>query len=55
MEFVSTDDKEIAEISKKYGAEVPFMRPKELARDNVKGIDVALHTIDWFRENDKRK
>jgi len=30
---VSTDDKEIAEISKKYGAEVPFIRPKELARD----------------------
>jgi len=52
---VSTDDKEIAEISKKYGAEIPFMRPKELAKDNTKGIDVVLHAIDWFRENDKRK
>ena len=52
---VSTDDKEIAEISKKYGAEIPFIRPKELAEDNAKGIDVVLHTIDWFRENDKRK
>ena len=52
---VSTDDKEIAEISKKYGAEIPFMRPKKLAEDNAKGIDIVLHTIDWFRENDKRK
>ena len=53
--IVSTDDKEIAEISKKYGAEIPFMRPKELAEDNAKGIDVVLHAIDWFRGNDKRK
>ncbi len=52
---VSTDDKEIAEISKKYGADVPFIRPKELAEDNAKGIDVVLHAIDWFRENNKRK
>ena len=52
---VSTDDKEIAEISKKYGAEVPFIRPKELAEDNAKGIDVVLHAIDWLKENDKQK
>jgi len=52
---VSTDDKEIAEVSKKYGAEVPFMRPKELATDKSKGIDVVLHTIDWLKENDNRK
>jgi len=51
----STDDEKIAEISKKYGAEVPFIRPKKLAEDNAKGIDVVLHVIDWFRENDKRK
>ena len=31
------------------------MRPKELAEDDAKGIDVVLHVIDWFRENDKRK
>ncbi len=52
---VSTDDKEIADISKKYGAEVPFMRPKELATDKSKGIDVVLHTINWLKENDNRK
>jgi N-acylneuraminate cytidylyltransferase/CMP-N,N'-diacetyllegionaminic acid synthase len=52
---VSTDDKEIAEISKKYGAEVPFIRPKELASDKAQGIDVALHAIDWLKKNDRRK
>ncbi len=52
---VSTDDKEIAEISKKYEAEVPFIRPKELAKDNAKGIDVVLHVIDWISENDEQK
>ena len=52
---VSTDDKEIAEVSKKYGAEFPFIRPKQLATDEAKGIDVVLHTINWFRENDKQK
>lgn len=50
---VSTEDKEIAEISKKYRAEVPFIRPKELAADNAKGIDVVLHTMDWLEENNK--
>ena len=52
---VSTDDKEIAEISKKYGADIPFVRPKELAEDNTKGIDVVLHAIEWLSENDKQK
>ncbi|MEA2015212.1 MAG: acylneuraminate cytidylyltransferase family protein [Actinomycetota bacterium] len=51
--IVSTDDKEIVEVSKKYGAEVPFMRPKELATDEAKGIDVVLHTIDWIEKNDQ--
>lgn len=51
--IVSTDDEEIAEISKKYGAEVPFMRPKELATDETKGIDVVLHAVDWIEINNK--
>ena len=53
--IVSTDDIEIAEISKKYKADVPFIRPRELSEDNAKGIDVVLHTLDWLKENDKRK
>jgi CMP-N,N'-diacetyllegionaminic acid synthase len=53
--IVNTEDKDIAKISKEYGAEVPFIRPKELARDEAKGIDVVLHTIEWFKGNRKEK
>ncbi len=45
---VSTDDPEIAAISKNFGAEVPFQRPPELAGDTAKSIDVILHVIEWF-------
>ena len=55
MEFVSIENKEIVGVSKKYRADVPFMRPKELAGDNTKGIEVVLHAIDWLKENCKRK
>ncbi len=47
--LVSTDDKEIAEISKKYKAEVPFLRPKELAADEAKSIDVIIHALDFLK------
>ncbi len=47
--IVSTDSTEIAEISKKYGAEVPFIRPKELASDTASSIDVILHAINFFK------
>lgn len=49
--IVSTDDLEIADVSKKYGAEVPFLRPDELASDNAKGIDVILHAMNWMKKN----
>ena len=44
--FVSTENKKIAEISKKYGAEVPFMRPKELAQDETPIGEVFIHAIE---------
>ena len=31
------------------------MKPKKLATDNIKEIDVVLYAIDWLKENDKRK
>ena len=46
--IVSTDDTEIAEISKSYGAEVPFLRPKEMAQDSSPHIDVVLHALEWL-------
>ena len=52
---VSTDDEEIAEISKSLGAEVPFMRPKELAEDHVLSIDVVKHALSEVEKADKKK
>ena len=43
--IVSTDDEEIAKISKQYGAKVPFMRPKYLASDTSAVDDVVIHGI----------
>jgi CMP-N,N'-diacetyllegionaminic acid synthase len=48
--IVSTDDKEIAEISRDYSAEVPFIRPKELAADESSSINVVLHSINMLKE-----
>jgi len=48
--FVSTDDEEIAEVSLKYGAKVPFLRPKELATDNALAIDNYIYTIEKLKE-----
>ena len=43
--IVTTDDDKIAEVSRNAGAEVPFLRPKELASDTAKTIDAVLHAI----------
>ena len=48
--IISTDDPVIAGVSKKYGAEVPFMRPRHLARDTSKIIDTLLYTLDWYEK-----
>lgn len=45
--IVSTDSGEIAEIAVKYGAEVPFLRPKELSGDNVSSDDAILHGLAY--------
>ncbi|WP_371504474.1 cytidylyltransferase domain-containing protein [Nitrosopumilus adriaticus] len=44
--IVSTEDKEIGEISKQFGAEVPFKRPKKLASDHAAMRDVMIHGIE---------
>ncbi len=44
--IVSTEDEEIAEIAKRYGAEVPFMRPQTLADDYTGTIPVIRHSIE---------
>ncbi len=48
--IVTTDDQEIADIARKYGAVIPFIRPKELAGDKTPMIDVILHALDFFKK-----
>lgn len=47
--IVSTDDAEIANVSKKYGAKVPFFRPDNLADDYTVTNEVVKHAISWLR------
>ncbi|MDD2467321.1 MAG: pseudaminic acid cytidylyltransferase [Desulfobulbus sp.] len=48
--IVSTDDEEIAEVAKSFGAEIPFLRPKSLADDFTGTNAVVKHAIQWFME-----
>jgi CMP-N-acetylneuraminic acid synthetase len=50
---VSTEDENIAKISLESGAELPFMRPMELAGDSIATVDVLLHAIDWLECKEK--
>ena len=43
--IISTDDKEIAEVGKQLGADVPFLRPEEISGDKAKSIDAFIHAI----------
>ena len=45
--IVSTDDKRIKSVAIKYGAEVPFIRPKELSDDYTNTTDVIAHATKW--------
>lgn len=49
--IVTTDDEEIASIAKAYGADVPFMRPKELSGDFTGTGEVARHALKWLEEH----
>jgi N-acylneuraminate cytidylyltransferase len=45
--IVSTDDDEIAQVAKNFGADVPFVRPAELSDDHTGTIPVIAHAIEW--------
>lgn len=47
--IVSTDSEKIAKIAKKFGAEVPFLRPRTLAADNVHATKVVMHALKWLK------
>ena len=44
--IVSTDDNEIAKIAENAGAEIPFIRPDDIANDKAKSVDVMIHAYD---------
>jgi len=53
--IVSTDDMEIAAVARQYGAEVPFMRPAELAGDTTPDLPVFEHALKILEEVDGYK
>lgn len=51
---VSTDDDEIADVARQYGAQVPFLRPSDLSDDHTATLPVVRHAIEWFGAHGKR-
>lgn len=51
---VSTDSTKIAEVARLYGANVPFLRPKELALDDSPTMDAIFHCLDYMINNGKK-
>lgn len=49
---VSTDDDAIARVAREHGAEIPFLRPAELATDTSTSIDVAKHALHWLQDHE---
>ena len=52
--LVSTDDVGIKEVSMKYGANVPFLRPDKISSDEAKSIDVVLHGIEFLKNQGEK-
>jgi CMP-N,N'-diacetyllegionaminic acid synthase len=50
--IVSTDSPKILRVAREYGAEVPFLRPGELAQDDTPGIAPILHAVRWLQQNE---
>lgn len=50
--LVTTDDIEIAEIAKRYGADVPFLRPESLSGDTATTESAVLHALEWLDTNE---
>jgi len=50
--IVSTDSEDYARIARDYGAEVPFLRPADLAGDRATDTQFFKHAIDWLKENE---
>lgn len=54
LTLVTTDNREIAEISSKLGAYVPFLRPAELASDTSTTLEAVVHALEYLAEKENR-
>ena len=52
--WVSTDSIEYCDIAKEWGAQVPFLRPKELSLDKSSSVDVVLHAMNYAETNGRK-
>lgn len=50
---VSTDSEKYKNIAEEYGAEVPFLRPKDISGDLSTDYEFLKHCVDWFKKNEK--
>ncbi len=48
--IVSTDCEDIAQVSREYGAEVPFLRPKEFSTDSASSVSALQHAVNWMEK-----
>lgn len=51
--IVSTDSEKYAKIARDYGAEVPFLRPKEISGDSSSDYEFIKHALDWLQDNER--
>lgn len=49
--IVSTDDREVGEVARRYGAETPFVRPADLADDHTPTLPVIRHAVHWLQDH----
>jgi N-acylneuraminate cytidylyltransferase len=50
--IISTDDQEIADVAKSFGAEIPFLRPKEIAQDLSTDVEFIDHALTFLKEKE---
>ena len=48
----STDSEDIAKVARDYGAEIPFMRPSEIAQDHSNDLETFDHVLDWLKDSE---
>lgn len=53
--IVTTDDQEVAEVARRFGADVPFIRPKRLAQDTTPDFPVFQHCLNWLEKHEGYK